>query len=40
MKNSTSAKTHEIPFPWLYGTGGTTGKINSACGTGDKKQVP
>ena len=27
MKNSTSAKTHQIPFAWLYGTGGTWDKI-------------
>ena len=26
-KNSTSAKTHEILFVWLYGTGGTADKI-------------
>ena len=26
-KNSTSAKTHETVFPWLYGTGGTADKI-------------
>ena len=27
MKNSTSAKTDQIPFAWLYGTGGTWDKI-------------
>ena len=27
MKNSTLAKTHEILFVWLYGTGGTADKI-------------
>ena len=27
MKNSTSAKTHQIPLAWLYGTGGTWDKI-------------
>ena len=27
MKNSSSAKIHEIAFLWLYGTGGTADKI-------------